>query len=94
MLPFLPTASCAAEDISRPHNCIDWAGEAFKEARGHPLLQLLVLQGSMSPGEQTMSDRIEPQKIETTEFDDELSDEALDRQEAALSANCGYTAGH
>jgi hypothetical protein len=48
----------------------------------------------MSPGEQTMSDRIELQKIETTEFDDELSDEALDRQETALSYQCGYTAGH
>ena len=30
-----------------------------------------------------MSDRIESQKTEAAEFDDELSDEALDRQEAA-----------
>ena len=38
-----------------------------------------------------MSDRIELQKIESAEFDDELSDEALDRREAALSVVCAYT---
>jgi len=38
-----------------------------------------------------MSDRIELQKIESAEFDDELSDEALDRHEAALSVVCAYT---
>ena len=43
-----------------------------------------------------MSDGIEAQNIEATEFDDELSDEALDRQEAAalcLHGSC-FTAGH
>jgi hypothetical protein len=38
-----------------------------------------------------MSDGIEPQNIESAEFEDELSDEALDRQETALSGNCRYT---
>jgi hypothetical protein len=39
-----------------------------------------------------MSDGIEPQNIESAEFEDELSDEALDRQEAtALSAGKRYT---
>ena len=43
-----------------------------------------------------MSDRIESQKTEAAEFDDELSDEALDRQEAAaLSAHGScFTAGN
>jgi hypothetical protein len=43
-----------------------------------------------------MSDRIDPQKIESAEFDDELSDEALDRQEAATICAHGscFTAGH
>jgi hypothetical protein len=49
----------------------------------------------MSPGEQAMSDGIELQEIESAEFDDELSDEALDRQEAAALSNrappCIYT---
>jgi hypothetical protein len=48
-------------------------------------------QGSTSPGEQAMSDEIEPQNIESAEFEDELSDEALDRQEAALSGSCRHT---
>jgi hypothetical protein len=38
-----------------------------------------------------MSDRIESQKVESAEFDDELFDEALDRGEAALSVVCAYT---
>jgi hypothetical protein len=38
-----------------------------------------------------MSDRIESQRIQSAEFDDELSDEALDRQEAAVSVVCAYT---
>ena len=43
-----------------------------------------------------MSDRIEWQKIVAAEFDDELSDEALDRQEAAPVCAHGrcFTAGH
>ena len=44
--------------------------------------------------ERNMNETVRRQEVEATEFDDELSDEALDRQEAALSANCGYTAGH
>jgi hypothetical protein len=50
----------------------------------------------MGPGEQTMSDGIEAQNIEAAEFDDELSDEALDRQDAAahcVHSGC-FTAGH
>ena len=40
-----------------------------------------------------MSDRIERQKMETEAFDDELSDEALDRPaETASSSNC-FTGG-
>jgi hypothetical protein len=38
-----------------------------------------------------MSDEIEPQNIESAEFEDELSDEALDRQEAVLSGSCRHT---
>ena len=38
-----------------------------------------------------MSDRIESQKIAAAEFDDELYDEDLDRQEAAPSVVCAYT---
>jgi hypothetical protein len=38
-----------------------------------------------------MSDAVEPQNIESAEFEDELSDEALDRQEAALSGSCRHT---
>ena len=43
-----------------------------------------------------MSDRIKSQKTEAAEFDDELSDEALDRQEAAPICAHGscFTAGH
>ena len=41
-----------------------------------------------------MNETVRRQEVQATEFDDELSDEALDREEAALSANCGYTAGH
>jgi hypothetical protein len=41
-----------------------------------------------------MNETVRPQEVEATEFDGELSDEALDRQEATLSANCGYMAGH
>jgi hypothetical protein len=39
-----------------------------------------------------MNERVRRQEVEATEFDDELSDEALDRQDAALSTNsflCG-----
>jgi hypothetical protein len=42
-----------------------------------------------------MSDTIELQMVESAEFDDELSDEALDRHEAAalsLHSSC-FTAG-
>jgi hypothetical protein len=70
MLPFLPTASCAAEDISRPNNCIDWAGEAFEEAR--------------------MSDKVEQQETDATDFVEELSDEALDRPAGIPSFSCWY----
>jgi hypothetical protein len=41
-----------------------------------------------------MNETVRRQEVEATEFDDELSDEALDRQEAVLSYQCGYTAGH
>ena len=41
-----------------------------------------------------MNETVRRQEVEPTEFDDELSDEALDRQEAAMSYQCGYTAGH
>jgi hypothetical protein len=41
-----------------------------------------------------MNETVRRQEVEATEFDDELSDEALDRQDAALSHQCGYTAGH
>ena len=43
-----------------------------------------------------MSDGIELQESEAAEFDDELSDEALDRQDAAaltVHSSC-FTAGH
>jgi hypothetical protein len=35
-----------------------------------------------------MNETVRRQEVEATEFDDELSDEALDRQDAALSTNC------
>ena len=40
-----------------------------------------------------MSDRIERQKIETEAFDDELSDEALDRPAETASPSSCFTAG-
>jgi hypothetical protein len=40
-----------------------------------------------------MSDRIERQKIETEAFDDELSDEALDRPADTASSSSCFTAG-
>jgi len=64
LLPFLQQLLVAAEDISRPNNCIDWAGEAFKEAR--------------------MSDKVEQQETDATDFVEELSDEALDRRRHPL----------
>jgi hypothetical protein len=43
-----------------------------------------------------MSDGIELQDIESAEFEDELSDEALDRQDAAfcIHGSCFTAGGH
>jgi hypothetical protein len=43
-----------------------------------------------------MNETVRRQEVEATEFDDELSDEALDRQDAAAFSNRSscYTAGH
>jgi hypothetical protein len=43
-----------------------------------------------------MSDGIELQNIESAEFEDELSDEALDRQEApfCIHGSCFTAGGH
>ena len=40
-----------------------------------------------------MSDRIERQKFEADAFDDELSDEALDRPAETASSSSCFTAG-
>jgi hypothetical protein len=40
-----------------------------------------------------MNETITRQEIEATEFDDELSDEALDRQAETASSSGSYSAG-